>query len=111
MSTRSGVQSVTTAPESLEAEQRARIRQYLVTMGIRTACFVLAVILSGWMRWTAVALAIVLPYVAVVFANAVRVRPAGSLNPVTPVIPQIPAGGPEPLRGEVVDPPESPRRA
>ena len=45
-------QSVTSAPENLREEQSARIKKYLITMAIRTACFLLAVILEGWMRWT-----------------------------------------------------------
>ncbi|MEI2775756.1 MAG: DUF3099 domain-containing protein [Tetrasphaera sp.] len=83
------VQSVTTAHESLEAEQLHRIKRYLVTMAIRTICFVAAVPLQGWMRWTSVALAVVLPYFAVVMANAVRPRLAGDMQSVTPVVPLI----------------------
>jgi hypothetical protein len=80
------VQSVTTAPESLRDEQAARIKRYLFTMSIRTTCFVLAVITSGWVRWVCVVLAVVLPYVAVVFANAVRPRAVGRYDAVTPTI-------------------------
>lgn len=83
------VQSVTTAHESLEAEQRHRIKRYLVTMTIRTVCFVAAVPLQGWLRWTSVALAVVLPYFAVVMANAVRPRLAGEIQAVTPVVPLL----------------------
>jgi hypothetical protein len=78
------VQSVTSAPESLRDEQAARIRRYLLTMGVRTACFVLAVVTTGWVRWTCVVLAVVLPYIAVVLANAVRPRVRGRLGPVEP---------------------------
>ena len=49
------VQSVTTAPESLAEEQAARIRRYLVTMGVRTACFLLAALTATrgapWWVW------------------------------------------------------------
>lgn len=62
----------------------ARIKQYLVTMGIRTGCFVLAFLTSGWVRWACVALAVVLPYIAVVFANAHAPRTAGRVAPVVP---------------------------
>lgn len=83
------VQSVTSAPESLAEEQGARIRRYLVTMGIRTVCFIGAVVAatqgSPWWVWGSLALAaIVLPYVAVVMANAVRPRQAGTTNRVDP---------------------------
>jgi len=85
------VQSVTTAPESLAEEQAARIRRYLVTMGIRTACFVLAALTATkgapWWVWGSFSVAaVLLPYVAVVLANAVRPRFAGRTSPVTPVI-------------------------
>ncbi|WP_270889373.1 DUF3099 domain-containing protein [Pedococcus sp. 5OH_020] len=83
------VQSVTSAPSSLAEEQSGRIRRYLVTMGIRTVCFVLAVVTATagapWWVWGSFAVAaVVLPYVAVVMANAVRPRPPGSSAPVTP---------------------------
>jgi hypothetical protein len=85
------VQSVTTAPESLRDEQAARIRRYLVTMGIRTACFLLAAFTAtqgaAWWVWGSFSvLAVVLPYIAVVLANAVRPRLGGSTRPVTPVV-------------------------
>lgn len=43
--------------------------RYAVSMGIRMVCFVLAVILQNWMTWVLLALAVVLPYVAVTTAN------------------------------------------
>jgi hypothetical protein len=78
------VQSVTTAPESLEAEQAERIKRYLITMSIRTVCFALAVVLDGWLRWVCAALAILLPFIAVVLANATRPRAFGRTAPVVP---------------------------
>ena len=39
-------------------------------MGIRTVCFVLAIVTTGPLRWILVAAAVFLPYVAVVLANA-----------------------------------------
>lgn len=68
------VQSVTTAPTTLREEQAGRTRRYLAMMGIRTFCFVAAYFTEGWVRWTCVVLAVVLPYIAVVLANAVRPR-------------------------------------
>ena len=44
--------------------------RYLISMGIRTVCVVLAVVVDGPLRWVFVVGAIVLPYVAVVMANA-----------------------------------------
>lgn len=56
-----------------------RERRYLITMGIRALCFVLSVVfavtLSGpWRALAVVALAgaVVLPYIAVIFANGGR---------------------------------------
>jgi Flp pilus assembly protein TadB len=62
--------SITTAHASRSAEIRHRQNRYLLSMGIRTACFVGAVVASGALRWVLVAAAFVLPYVAVVMANA-----------------------------------------
>jgi hypothetical protein len=83
------VQSVTSAPQSLAEEQESRIRRYLVTMGIRTVSFVAAVVAATqgapWWVWGSLAVAaIVLPYIAVVLANAVRPRASGVAAPVTP---------------------------
>lgn len=50
------------------------MRKYLISMGIRTVCFVGAAFASGWLRWTLVAAAVVLPLFAVILANAVKPR-------------------------------------
>ncbi len=47
------------------------MKRYLISMGIRTVCVVLAVIVDGPLRWLFVAGAVLLPYVAVVMANVV----------------------------------------
>lgn len=53
-----------------------RERRYLLMMGIRVLCFVVAVILfvehAGWLAAIPAAGAIVMPYFAVVFANGGR---------------------------------------
>lgn len=46
------------------------MRNYAIAMGIRTAAFVLAYFLDGPTRWVCVGLAVVLPEVAVIGANA-----------------------------------------
>lgn len=76
------VQSVTTAPESLRDEQDGRIRRYLITMGIRTVSFVLAIVTTGILRWTFIVLAVFLPYIAVVLVNAVKPRAIGTMTPL-----------------------------
>jgi hypothetical protein len=49
----------------------ARSTRYLITMGVRIACFILMVAVQpyGWYTWVFAAGAVVLPYVAVVAAN------------------------------------------
>ena len=54
---------------------RGRERRYLISMSVRTTCFVLAVVADGWLRWAFFAGAILLPYIAVVLANAGREQP------------------------------------
>lgn len=101
-------QSITSAPVPLGADQARRARRYLIQMGIRVACFVLAVLtwthVPLWLSLTLIVGAVVLPYIAVLFANAGRERrddaPADYLPhlidaapPVRPVAPPT-AGAP-----------------
>jgi len=77
--------SVTGLPTSLKDDQDERIRRYLISMGIRTICFILAVVaLAGlhWtlIGWTLVVAAVILPYIAVVMANATRSRLSTTLG-------------------------------
>ena len=59
------------------------MKRYLTMMGIRVACFGLLFVTDGWMQWAAIAGAVLLPYFAVVVANAVRPRQSGVVEPVT----------------------------
>jgi hypothetical protein len=67
---------VTDAPQSRSAEISQRQRRYLVMMGIRVVCFVVAVVAflnhAGWLAMIPAIGAIVLPYFAVVVGNARR---------------------------------------
>jgi len=74
MPRRDDVYRITNAGHSLTADQSGRARRYLWSMAIRTACFVGAVVTTGWLRWALVAGAVLLPYLAVVVANAGRER-------------------------------------
>ena len=66
---------ITTAAASRNDDIRARQRRYLFSMGIRTVCFVAAVIVgNGVVMWILIAAALVLPYIAVVMANAAAGR-------------------------------------
>jgi|SRR5689334_8699342 len=69
---------ITTASTSANEDVARRQRRYLFSMGIRTICFVGAILVgSGWLMWTLIAAALVLPYVAVVMANASTTRSDG----------------------------------
>jgi hypothetical protein len=63
---------MTSAPKSLKNDLAGRQRRYLVSMIIRTVCFLLTVVLPSPYRWFALAGAMLLPYIAVVVANAGR---------------------------------------
>lgn len=68
------VHSITDAPLKHSVEQRSRMVRYSVAMSIRIVCFILAAVVGVvWQSWWAVAFVVaaaVLPYVAVVNANA-----------------------------------------
>lgn len=66
------VYSITGTRRGLSEDVSARTRRYALTMGIRTVCFLLAVLTTGWLRWTFMAGALLLPYFAVVIANGGR---------------------------------------
>jgi len=68
------VHRITDAGVPLSAEQAGRIRRYLWSMGIRTACVLGAVLAPSPWRWFLAAGAVLLPYLAVVMANAGRER-------------------------------------
>jgi hypothetical protein len=70
------VYRITGVRRSYLEETRQRTIRYLISMGIRTVCFLLAIVVHGPTRWVLVVAAIVLPYVSVVFANAGRERSA-----------------------------------
>jgi hypothetical protein len=70
---------ITTAPTNHRDDLNRRRRRYLFSMAIRTICFLGAVVVGdGWFRWVLVAGAFVLPYVAVVMANAAAPRIPGA---------------------------------
>lgn len=64
--------SITSANESLTVEQNRRAIRYFISMMVRTLCFILTVILPSPFRWITLLLAVILPYFAVVVANAGR---------------------------------------
>lgn len=66
--------SISTVDTGLTQDQSGRQRRYLISMGLRTACFVGGVLSEGVLRWSLIVGAVVLPYFAVVIANAGRER-------------------------------------
>jgi Flp pilus assembly protein TadB len=72
MSHRPTAHRITTARKSVADDQASRVRGYVISMTIRIICFLLAVVTTGVLRWLFVAGALVIPYIAVVFANGGR---------------------------------------
>jgi len=89
-----GVFRITGTARSHTDDQNDRITRYVISMSIRVACVVLALFVDGWLMWVAIAGAVVLPYVAVVLANAGREQPEET--PATVVLrdqrPALPRG-------------------
>ena len=104
------VYRITSAAGSHSADMQRRAVRYLTSMGIRTVCVILCIVVPGPLRWVFAAGAVVLPYIAVVAANAAGER---RTRPITTVTPRVPPGLPqaapprtyvsEPLAGEDVD--------
>ena len=70
------VHLVTQARRSLSDDIAYRQRRYLIMMGIRAACFAIAVVVfvnhGGWLTAIPAVAAIAIPYFAVIFANGGR---------------------------------------
>jgi hypothetical protein len=73
---RQQVHLVTQARRPLSEDIAYRQRRYLIMMGIRAACFAIALVLfinhAGWLTAIPAVGAIVIPYFAVIFANGGR---------------------------------------
>ena len=65
--------AVTSLPQAPQDEATGRVRRYVLTMVIRMVCFGLTIFVTpyGWYTWVFAIATAVLPYIAVVFANAV----------------------------------------
>ena len=96
-------QQITTADTALDDDMRSRIIKYSITMGIRTVCFVAAyfafVADLHIIMWLCVAGAVILPYPAVIFANAGRER---SRDDRSALLDQAPLAELPPAHGETV---------
>lgn len=63
-------QRITDADEAHSADMRARTIKYTISMSVRLVCFIAAFFVHGWLQVALLVLAVVLPYFAVVVANA-----------------------------------------
>jgi Protein of unknown function (DUF3099) len=92
-------QVVTEARRSKSEDISYRQRRYLIMMGIRLVCFVIAVVAflngAGWLTAIPAVGAIAIPYFAVVFANGGR-EPDGRsrFRPYEPNLPARPTPPP-----------------
>ena len=89
------IYTITAAQRALSKEQADRTRRYLVSMAIRTVCVVAAIFVPCWPRWVFIAGALVLPYFAVVIANAGRENdePGEAARVPQAYRPELPAPG------------------
>lgn len=74
------VYSVTNAQQPLSVDQAWRTRRYLISMSVRVTCFIASILAGGWLRWVCFVGALVLPWIAVVIANAGRENAAGAAD-------------------------------
>jgi hypothetical protein len=97
----------------MSADIASRQRRYLVMMGIRTVCFIAAVLMFvnhlGWLTAIPIVGAVVIPYFAVIFANGGR-EPASrrGFRAYEPNVPEIyrPQPGPDAGQRPYVPPTE-----
>lgn len=107
------VYEITGARRGLTEDVTRRQIRYAISMGIRTVCFVLAIVTHGWLRAVLLVGALVLPYLSVVYANSgrerVRAGPPGyrpdGPAAIDPVRTELPRG--ETPDQEGTDPPGS----
>ncbi|GAA4976620.1 DUF3099 domain-containing protein [Kineococcus glutinatus] len=100
------VYRISAAPTAHTDDIGVRYRKYIVSMVIRTICFLLAVFVDHPVRWAFVAAAVFLPYVAVVLANAGREHHDAPVPPVAPQVielPSLPAAAATGAPGDVVE--------
>jgi hypothetical protein len=95
---------VTEARPGLSADIRYRERRYLIMMGIRTVCFIAALLMFvnhlGWLTAIPIVGAVVIPYFAVIFANGGREPASRGFRQYEPNLPEryVPPG-PNPPTG------------
>ncbi|HCG57276.1 MULTISPECIES: DUF3099 domain-containing protein [Brevibacterium] len=109
-------QQITTADTALDDDMKSRIIKYSITMGIRTLSFVAAYVMFRAdltvLMWICVAAAVLLPYPAVIVANAgrERIRNDDSALLDNAPMPELPPASGDTISGETIagEPDDSP---
>ena len=87
---------ITSATPGRSTDVAARQRRYIISLDVRTACFILAVVFAGEpLMWVFIAGSFILPYVAVVMANT-QAKTDPDPDPGTIFDPHRPELGPPP---------------
>ncbi|MFF4650128.1 DUF3099 domain-containing protein [Streptomyces sp. NPDC001380] len=102
---------ITGARTGLSEDVRGRQRRYIISMSIRTLCVILAVVLWNVERplaWVALVGGALLPYVAVVIANAGRENAPGLPDSFVGAQPRPMLGAPEAAGEQDAEQPREP---
>jgi hypothetical protein len=87
---------ITTAASNRSDDIAARQKRYLLSMTLRSLCFVGAIVAAlahvGWLWPILIAGALILPYIAVVMANAASSREDGFDLPDARYVPELGRG-------------------
>lgn len=94
-------QSITSLPRSPQDDRRSRMINYTIAMSIRMVCIILCLFVRGWWLLLPAIGAVVLPYIAVVLANATVARPTETVLRPGGLVRPMPRPASEPM-------PESP---
>ncbi|WP_243728558.1 DUF3099 domain-containing protein [Microbacterium sp. BK668] len=96
-----GPQSATSLPRAPRDAVGARSTRYLITMGIRVACFILMVVVTpySWYTWIFAAGAVFLPYIAVVGANVGEDTRSPAIEAPERALPSAPTAAAPPAEG------------
>ena len=101
-------QQITTADTALDDDMKSRIIKYSITMGIRTLSFVAAYLMFRAdlpvLMWICVAAAVLLPYPAVIIANAGRERTSADQSALLDAAPmaELPPATGDTIAGDTI---------
>ncbi|WP_375432362.1 DUF3099 domain-containing protein [uncultured Friedmanniella sp.] len=94
---------ITDARTAGSQELSSRVRRYTYAMAFRMACFLAMIFVEGWLRWVLLAVAVFMPYLAVVLANQSDQRSADPVDAVLPeAAPALTSGVDDVLPGEII---------